>query len=121
MADFVNARVARGRGRLQLERVPYATDLAIAALARFEHIILVNAQAAGRLLRLSRASPRASIRRDAQLHVLSRPDQDAGGGAAGAGRRARRAGGRHPRSGPAPGRGRAARRRPRGWRRRWPR
>src|SRR6187402_1370253 len=44
MAEFGVAHVARGRGRVPVERVPYGTDLAIEALARFEHVILVNAR-----------------------------------------------------------------------------
>ena len=42
MADYVTAHLARGRGRMPLERVPYGMDAAIQALARFEHIILVE-------------------------------------------------------------------------------
>src|SRR5690606_9682636 len=44
MADFVNARLERGRGRLPLERVPYARDEALAALGRFRQVVLVNAR-----------------------------------------------------------------------------
>jgi len=44
MADYVTGHMQRGRGRLQLERVPYNTDLAVQALARFEHIVLVSAK-----------------------------------------------------------------------------
>ena len=76
MADFVNAHVARGRGRLQLERVPYNTDLAVAALARFEHIVLVNAKAPVGFFAYP-GKPSTQYSPAAQLHVLSRPDQDA--------------------------------------------
>ena len=75
-ADFVTAQLARGRGRLQLERVPYNTDLAIAALARFEHIILVNAKPPVGFFAYP-GKPSAHYPPDAQLHVLSRADQDA--------------------------------------------
>ena len=44
MADYGTGHMARGRGRLQLERVPYNTDLAVQTLSRFEHIILVSAK-----------------------------------------------------------------------------
>ena len=75
MADYVNAHLARGRGRLQLERVPYNTDLAIEALGRFEHIILVNAKPPVGFFAYP-GKPSTQYPPHAQLHVLSRPDQD---------------------------------------------
>lgn len=75
MADYANATVARGRGRLQLERVPYVTDLAIETLARFEHIVLVNAKPPVSFFGYP-GKPSTQYRDDAQLHVLSRADQD---------------------------------------------
>jgi acetolactate synthase-1/2/3 large subunit len=78
MADFVNPMVARGRGRVQLERVPYKTELAIEALAGFEHIILVNAKAPVGFFAYP-GLPSIQYPPDAQLHVLSRPEQDAVG------------------------------------------
>jgi acetolactate synthase-1/2/3 large subunit len=76
MADFVNARLARGRGRLPIERVPYATDVAIEALGRFKHIVLVNAKAPVGFFAYP-GKPSRHYPPDAQLHVLSRYDQDA--------------------------------------------
>ncbi len=76
MADYVNGHVARGRGRLQLERVPYSTDLAVQALARFEHIVLVNAKPPVGFFAYP-GKPSTQYPSHAQLHVLSRPDQDA--------------------------------------------
>jgi acetolactate synthase I/II/III large subunit len=76
MADFVNGHVARGRGRLQLERVPYNTDMAVQALRPFDHIILVNATPPVGFFAYPN-KPSTHYRADAQLHVLSRPDQDA--------------------------------------------
>lgn len=76
MADFINPRVARGRGRLPLERVPYKTEAAIAALAGFEHIVLVQAKAPVGFFAYP-GLPSTQYPRDAQLHVLSRPGQDA--------------------------------------------
>jgi acetolactate synthase-1/2/3 large subunit len=75
MADFVNAQVARGRGRLQLERVPYVTDLAVQALARFEHIVLVGAKPPVGFFAYP-GKPSKQYPETAQLHVLSRPEQD---------------------------------------------
>jgi len=76
MADFMTSHVARGRGRLQLERVPYVMDLAIKTLERFKHIVLVNAKAPVGFFAYP-GMPSIQYRPDAQLHVLSRPDQDA--------------------------------------------
>jgi len=75
MADYVTAHLARGRGRLQLERVPYSTDLAVEALRRFDHIILVGAKPPVGFFAYP-GKPSTQYRADAQLHVLTRPDQD---------------------------------------------
>jgi acetolactate synthase I/II/III large subunit len=75
MVDFVTAHVARGRGRLQLERVPYVTDMAIEALRRFDHIILVNAKPPVGFFAYP-GKPSTQYRADTQLHVLTAPDQD---------------------------------------------
>jgi acetolactate synthase-1/2/3 large subunit len=76
MGDFVNGRLARGRGRLQVERVPYSMDLAIEALGSFSQIILVNAKAPVGFFAYP-GKPSRQYPPDALLHVLSRPDQDA--------------------------------------------
>ncbi|MBC5783912.1 acetolactate synthase large subunit [Ramlibacter sp. USB13] len=76
LADFVNPKVARGRGRLQLERVPYKSELAMKALAGFEHIVLVNAKAPVGFFAYP-GLPSIQYPPEAQLHVLSRPEQDA--------------------------------------------
>jgi acetolactate synthase-1/2/3 large subunit len=76
MGDFVMARMARGRGRLQIERVPYPVDVAVAALSRFKHIILVNAKAPVGFFAYP-GKPSRHYPPDAQLHTLSRYDQDA--------------------------------------------
>ncbi|MDF3939537.1 acetolactate synthase large subunit, partial [Achromobacter denitrificans] len=74
-ADYVTAHVARGRGTLQLERVPYGTDQAIAALARYDHIILVCAKPPVGFFAYP-GKPSTQYPAHAQLHVLARPDQD---------------------------------------------
>jgi acetolactate synthase-1/2/3 large subunit len=76
MADYGTGAIARGRGRLQLERVPYNVDLAIEALARYEHIILVNAKPPVSFFAYP-GKPSTQYPSTAQLHVLSRPEQDA--------------------------------------------
>jgi acetolactate synthase-1/2/3 large subunit len=75
MGDYVNGHVARGRGRMQLERVPYNTELAMEALRRFDHIVLVNAKAPVGFFAYP-GKPSIQYRSDAQLHVLTRPEQD---------------------------------------------
>jgi acetolactate synthase-1/2/3 large subunit len=44
MAEVFNTRQERGRGRHPANRIPFAIDLALAALAPFRHLILVNAE-----------------------------------------------------------------------------
>ncbi|SDS61195.1 acetolactate synthase large subunit [Pseudomonas oryzae] len=78
MADYVSAHVARGRGRMQLDRVPYDMDAAISALQPFEHIILVNAKPPVGFFGYPEL-PSRQYSPTTQLHVLSRPDQDAVG------------------------------------------
>lgn len=75
MADYVNANLARGRGRLQLERVPYVTDAAIEALRRFEQVVLVGAKAPVAFFAYP-GKPSTQYPDAARLHVLSRPEQD---------------------------------------------
>lgn len=76
LGDYVNARVPRGRGRLQLERVPYKSELAMQALAPFDHIVLVHATPPVGFFAYP-GLPSVQYRSDAQLHVLARPEQDA--------------------------------------------
>lgn len=75
MADFVTAHVARGRGRLPLERTPYVMEAAIKALERFKHIILVNAKAPVGFFGYP-GMPSTQYSPDAHIQVLTRPDQD---------------------------------------------
>ena len=75
MGDYVNGRIARGRGSLQLERVPYVADVAIAALARFEHLILVGAKPPVGFFAYP-GKPSRHHNPQAEIHTLSRPDQD---------------------------------------------
>ena len=76
LAEQSNAFVARGRGRLQLERVPYVADLAIKALAGFEHIILVNAKAPVGFFAYP-GKPSRHYPPSAEIHVLTRFEGDA--------------------------------------------
>jgi acetolactate synthase-1/2/3 large subunit len=76
LGEMSNARVSRGRGRVQLERVPYVTDLAIETLRGFEHLILVNSKAPVGFFSYP-GKPSRHYPADAQVHVLSRYEQDA--------------------------------------------
>ena len=76
MVDYVNASIARGRGRVSLERMPYVTDLAIQALAPYEHVVLVNAKAPVAFFAYP-GKPSMQQSPTAQVHVLSRPEHDA--------------------------------------------
>jgi len=75
MADYVTSHVSRGRGRLQLERIPYAMEAAIKTLERFKYIILVNAKPPVGFFGYP-GMPSVQYAPDTQLQVLSRPDQD---------------------------------------------
>lgn len=75
LADYVNGHVARGRGRLPLERVPYTMEAATRALQDYRHIILVNAKPPVGFFGYP-GMPSIQYAADAQLQVLSRPDQD---------------------------------------------
>ncbi len=76
LTEGSNARTERGRGRLALERIPYANEPAVKALAPFGHIILVNALPPIGFFAYP-GKPNRFWREGAQLHVLSRPEQDA--------------------------------------------
>ena len=75
-ADYMAARVARGRGRLPLERIPYNTDLAVEVLRGFEHIVLVGAKPPVGFFAYP-GKPSKQYPERAQLHVLARAEHDA--------------------------------------------
>jgi len=75
LASYANGHMARGRGRLQLERIPYDTGAAIKELSQYEHIILVNAKApVGFFAYPGKSSTLYAS--NTEVHVLSRYDQD---------------------------------------------
>jgi acetolactate synthase-1/2/3 large subunit len=76
MADFMCSHLSRGRGRLQIKRVPYNTDVARETLAPFKNIILVGAKPPVGFFAYP-GKPSTQYAPDAQLLTLSRPDQDA--------------------------------------------
>jgi acetolactate synthase-1/2/3 large subunit len=76
MTELSNARTERGQGRLPLERVPYPTDAAVKALAPFDHLILVNAVPPVGFFAYP-GKPSRQYKDGAELHVLSRVEQNA--------------------------------------------
>jgi acetolactate synthase I/II/III large subunit len=75
MAEFSCARVARGQGRMQLERVPYMIPAAVKTLSAFKTIVMVNAKPPVAFFAYPE-QPSRLYRDDSVLHTLSRVDQD---------------------------------------------
>lgn len=75
MSSFEASHLARGRGRMRLERVPYGMEYAIKTLDKFKHLILVNTTAPVGFFGYP-GMPSIQYNPRARLHVLSRPDQD---------------------------------------------
>jgi acetolactate synthase-1/2/3 large subunit len=75
LAEYGASHLQRGRGRMALERVPYGMEAAIKTLARFEHIILVGAKPPVGFFAYP-GLPSTQYPDSAQLHVLTRPEQE---------------------------------------------
>jgi acetolactate synthase-1/2/3 large subunit len=75
LAEMSNARVQRGQGRPQLERVPYPVDAAVEALKDVEHLILVNSKAPVGFFAYP-GKPSLHYPETATVHVLSRHEED---------------------------------------------
>jgi len=69
-------RMARGRGRVSVDRVPYAVDTALQVLAGLKHVILVGAKPPASFFAYS-GKPNLLAPQDCTMHVLARPEQDA--------------------------------------------
>jgi acetolactate synthase-1/2/3 large subunit len=77
MTAQFNARVERGRGRHPITRLPYNLDQSIAALAGTKHLVLIGtAPPVAPFAYPNR--PGYLFPKDCTVHVLARPDQDAG-------------------------------------------
>ncbi|MEJ8822610.1 acetolactate synthase large subunit [Variovorax humicola] len=77
MSTTFNARVARGRGRFHVDRLPYVGKVARDTLAGIRHLVLVGTAAPATFF----AYPGQSSRpypEDAVVHVLARPEEDLG-------------------------------------------
>jgi acetolactate synthase-1/2/3 large subunit len=75
MAQGSNARMARGQGRLSLERVPYVVDVAVKAMAGTKHLILAGARKPVTFFAYPN-KVQTSIPEDSEIHILARPEQD---------------------------------------------
>ena len=75
MAPYANSRIERGQGRFPIERLPYALDPALAALAGTRHLVLAGADRPVAVFAYPE-KPGYLYPADAQVHVLARPEQD---------------------------------------------
>ncbi|HQT76583.1 MAG: acetolactate synthase large subunit [Rhodospirillales bacterium 20-64-7] len=75
VAQGSNARIARGQGRLAVERVPYVVDVAVKAMAGTRQLILAGSRKPVTFFAYPN-KPQTSIPDDADIYVLARPEQD---------------------------------------------
>ncbi len=75
MAMGSNARVARGLGRVPLNRIPYPVDQSVAALAEFRHVILVGCRKPVIFFAYPN-KPGTPVHPETDVRVLTRPEQD---------------------------------------------
>jgi len=69
-------RMARGRGRIPVDRIPYVVDSALKVLAGVRHVILVGAKTPTAFFAYP-GKPSLTAPADAITHVLARPEQAA--------------------------------------------
>jgi len=69
-------RMARGRGRAPIDRLPYPVDVAVKALSGLRHLILVGAKPPTGFFGYP-GKPSLLAPPEASVHVLARPEQDA--------------------------------------------
>jgi len=68
-------RIARGRGRVAIDRVPYVVDLAIKVLEGTRHLVLAGAKAPVGFFAYP-GKPSALWPRECELHTLASPQED---------------------------------------------
>ena len=68
-------RMARGRGRAAVDRIPYSVDAALKDLAGVAHVFLVGAAVPAAFFAYP-GKPSLVIPADAQVHVLAHPHED---------------------------------------------
>jgi acetolactate synthase-1/2/3 large subunit len=76
MAQQSNPRIERGQGRVPIERLPYAVEPALAELSAVRHLVLVGAVRPVSVFAYP-GKPGCLYPADAQVHVLTTPEQDA--------------------------------------------
>jgi len=69
-------RMARGRGRVPVDRIPYVFDTALQAFAGLKNAILVGAKPPAGFFAYP-GKPSLVTPKDCAMHVLARPEQDA--------------------------------------------
>jgi acetolactate synthase-1/2/3 large subunit len=69
-------RMARGRGRVPVDRIPYVVDNALKVLAGIRHVILVGAKPPTAFFAYP-GKPSLTAPPDAVIHVLARAEEDA--------------------------------------------
>jgi acetolactate synthase I/II/III large subunit len=75
IAQGSNARMARGQGRLFIERVPYVVDVAVKAMEGTKQLILAGSRKPVTFFAYPN-KPQSSVPDDANIAVLARPEQD---------------------------------------------
>lgn len=74
-AQGSNARIARGQGRLAVERVPYVVDVAVKFMAGTQHLILAGSRKPVTFFAYPN-KVQSSVPDAAEIHVLARAEQD---------------------------------------------
>lgn len=69
-------RMARGRGRPQIDRIPYAVDRALEVLSGLAHLVLVGAKPPVGFFAYP-GKPSELWPRDCTVHMFARPEEDA--------------------------------------------
>ena len=75
VAQGSNARMARGQGRLSVERVPYVVDVAVKAMAGTKQLILAGSRKPVTFFAYPN-KVQTSIPENAEIQILARPEQD---------------------------------------------
>ena len=75
LAQGSNARIARGRGRVAVERIPYVVDQALALLKGLKHLILVGAKTPVAFFAYP-GKPSLLSPADAEGHLLASAEED---------------------------------------------
>jgi acetolactate synthase-1/2/3 large subunit len=75
MAQGSNAKMARGQGRVSLDRVPYVVDAAVKAMAGTKQLILCGARKPVTFFAYPN-KPQTSIPANTEIHILARAEQN---------------------------------------------